>query len=93
MFPLELQQGSWASSRVAAKTRGSSLVVVGNSGFPQKLQQGTESSSQSAVTNQCSSVFAAWNAVLHWSRGGEFGVLLEFGLYSWLLVTCSRASC
>ena len=39
MFPLELQQGSQASSRVAAETRGPSLVVVGNSGLAGKLPQ------------------------------------------------------
>ena len=93
MFPLELQQGSRASSRVTAKTQGSSLVVAGNSGFPQELQQGTESSSQSAVINQCSSGFAAQDAVLHWSCGGSVGVLLKLGWYLGFLVTCSGTSC
>ena len=93
MFPLELQQGSRASSRVAAKTRSYSLVVAGNSGFPRELQQGTESSSQSAVINQCFSGFAAWNAGLHWSPSREVGVLLELVWYSGFLVTCSGASC
>ena len=39
MFPLELQQGSWASSHIAAETRSSSLVVSGNSGFAGELPQ------------------------------------------------------
>ena len=92
VFPLELQQGSRASSQVEAKPQGSSLVVAGNSGFLQELQQGTESSSQSAVINQCSSGFAARDAGLHWSCGRDVGVLLELGWYSGFLVTCSGAS-
>ena len=32
MFPLELQQGSWASSQVVAETRGSSRLVTRISG-------------------------------------------------------------
>ena len=39
MFPLELQQESWASSHVAAETRSSSLVIAGNSGFAGELPQ------------------------------------------------------
>ena len=39
MFPLELQQGSWTSSQVAAETQASSLLVAGNSGFAGELPQ------------------------------------------------------
>ena len=93
MFPHDLQQGSRASSGVVAKTRGSSLVVAGNSGFPQELPQGTESSSRTAARNQCSSEFAAQDAGFHWIRGMEVGVLLELDWYSGFLATCGGASC
>lgn len=82
MFPFKLQQGSRASSRGAAITPVSSLVVAGKSGFPQELQQGTESSSQSAVINQCFYGFSAWEAGLHWSHGREVRALLMLGWYS-----------
>ena len=39
MFPLELLQGSRTSSRVAAETQGSSLVVAGNLGLDGELPQ------------------------------------------------------
>ena len=39
MFPLELQQGSWTSSQVAAETQASSLLVAGDSGFAGELPQ------------------------------------------------------
>ena len=93
MFPLDLQQGSRASSGVAAETWGSSLVVAGNSGFPRELPQGTENSSQTAARNKCSSEFAAQDAGFRWIHGTEFGVLLELGWYSGFLATCGGASC
>ena len=71
---------------------GSLLVVAGNSGFPLELPQGTQRSSQSAVGNQCSSGIAEQDAGFHWSRGGEIGVLLEFGCYSVFLSTCGGTS-
>ena len=92
MFPLELQQGSWTSSRVAIETRSSSLVVAGNADFPLELLQGTQSSSPIAAGNQCSSGVPVWDARFHWSHGGKLGVLLEFGWYSGFLVTCVGAS-
>ena len=91
MFPLELQLGSWASSGVAAETRGSSLVA-GSSRFPRELPQGTESCSQSAARNKCSSEFAAWDVGLQWSRGGEVGVLLRIHWYSGFLATWGGAT-
>ena len=39
LFPLELQQGSWASSQVAAEIRGSSLVVARNLWLDGELPQ------------------------------------------------------
>ena len=93
MFPLDLQQGSRASSGVAAETWGSSLVVAGNSGFPRELPQGTENSSQTAARNKCSSEFAAQDAGFRWIHGTEFGVLLELGWYSGFQAACSGASC
>ena len=57
------------------------------------MPQGTEISSPSAARNQCSSGFVAWGAGLHWSPGGEVGVLLELGWYSGFQVACSGASC
>ena len=86
MFPLELQLGSWASSGVAAETRGSSLVA-GSSRFPRELPQGTEISSRCAARNQSSSGFAAQDAGFHWIHGTEVRVLLKFGWYSGFLVT------
>ena len=85
MFPLELQQGNWTSSRLAAETRSSSLVVAGNSRFPLELLQGTQSSSPFVAGNQCSSGVPVWDARFHWSHGGKLGVLLEFGWYSGFL--------
>ena len=66
-------------SQVAAKTRGSSIVVAGNSGFPRALLQGTLGSSRSATGNQCSSRFAAGDAGFQWSLGEELGVLIVLG--------------
>ena len=57
------------------------------------MPQGTEISSPSAARNQCSSGFVAWGAGLHWSPGGEVGVLLELGWYSGFQAACSGASC
>ena len=101
--PLELRWGScvssriaegfWASSRVTEQTRGSSLVVAGNSVFLREFPQVTGSSSQSAVRNQCSSGFAVWDAGWPWSSGEEVGVLLELGWYSGFLVIFSGTSC
>ena len=73
MFPLNLQQGSWAFSGVAAETWGSSLVVAGNSGFPRELPQGTENSSRTAARNQCSFGFETMDAGFHWSHVMEVG--------------------
>ena len=64
-------------SRVAAETRGSSIVVAGNSGFPRELPQGTLGTFQTAVGNQRSSRFAAGDAGFQWSLGGELIDLLE----------------
>lgn len=93
MFPLVLQQESWASSKVSTETRGSSLVVAGNSGCPLELLLGTQSSSPCAVENQCSPGVAVWDAGFHWSCVGELGVLLELDWYSGFPATCSSASC
>ena len=41
VFPLELQQGSWASFRIAGETWCFSVAVAGNSGFPWELPQAT----------------------------------------------------
>ena len=93
MFPLELQQGSWTSSRVAIETRSSSLVVAGNADFPLELLQGTQSSSPIAAGNQCSSGVPVWDAGFHCSHGGKLGVLLELCWYSGFLLICNGTSC
>ena len=58
-------------SQVAAKTRGSSIVVAGNSGFPQELPQGTLGTFRTAGGNQHSSRFSAGDAGFQWGLGGE----------------------
>ena len=96
MFPLNLQQGSRASSGVVAETRGSSLVVAGNSGFlesyhrglraPLELQQKISVPQNLQHRMQDSTGF-------HWIRGMEFWALLELDWYSGFLATCGGASC
>ena len=78
MFPLELHQGSRASSQVAAETRASSLVVAGNSEFSGELPQCLRPPLE-VQQEICFSGFAAWDTGLYWSHGGEAGVLLELG--------------
>lgn len=91
MFPLELQQGSQSSFPVAAETRASSLVVTGYSGFAGELPQHLRPLFE-VQQELCFSGFAARDAGLHWSRGGEAGVL-ELGCYSGFLETCGGVSC
>ena len=73
MFPLELQQEIWASSRVATETWDSSLVVAGNSGCPLELLPGTQRSCPCAAGNQCFPGIAAQDAGFHWSCQGTWG--------------------
>ena len=93
MFPLELQQGSRTSSRVAVETRSPSLVVAGNSEFPLELPQGTQSSSPIAAGNQCSSGVPVWDAGFHCNHGRKLGVFLKLCWYSGFLLICDGTSC
>ena len=92
MFPLELQQGSQSSFLVAAETRASSLVVTGYSGFAGELPQHLRPLFE-VQQELCFSGFAARDAGLHWSCGGEAEVLVKLGCYSGFLVTCGGVSC
>jgi len=92
VFPLKLQQRSQASFPVAAETRASSLVVTGYSRFAGELPQCLRPLLE-VQQEICFSEFAARDAGLHWSCGGEAEVLVKFGCYSGFLVTCGGVFC
>ena len=82
LFPLELQQGSWASSQVAAEIRGSSLVVARNlwldGELPQCLRVPFEVQQEISVPLDLKQWMQDSTGVMSWKSGN----LLQFWLES-----------
>ena len=95
MFPLELQQGSWASSQVVRGNSGFLSSCNRGLGFPLELwlvTLGTQNSSRVVARTQGSSLFAVQDSGFHLSCGRELSFLLKLGGYIWFLSCCFGAS-